>query len=97
MELTSKQRRHLRGLAHHIKPVVYIGNAGISDAVVEKTDEELDRHELIKVKVADGSPVDKTEAGDLLAARTKSVVAQTIGHTVVLFRKRKKDSQITLP
>ncbi|MEZ4240052.1 MAG: YhbY family RNA-binding protein [Myxococcota bacterium] len=69
--LTAKQARHLRALAHHLDPVVRVGAAGVSDAVVEKTVEELEIHELIKVRidgdrdeVRDGAhaPVERTPA-----------------------------------
>ena len=50
LELSSAQRKHLRGLAHHNEPVVMIGQKGITDALVSETSNALDSHELIKVK-----------------------------------------------
>ncbi len=97
MELTGKQRRYLRGLAHHLDAVVQVGDAGVSDAVVAKVDVELDNHELIKVKIGQGSAVGKKEAAAELAKRTKSHVAQVIGRTVVLYRRRKEKPEIRLP
>lgn len=97
MELTGKQRRHLRSLAHHLSPVATVGTAGITDAVVDKVDEELEHHELIKVKVTRDAPEKAKQAGPVLADRTGSHLAQIIGHTCVLYRARKKKPAIRLP
>jgi RNA-binding protein len=97
MELTGKQRRHLRALAHHLDVVATVGTAGITDAVVDKVDEELGFHELIKVKVSRDAPEKAKDAGPVLAERTNSHLAQVIGHTCVLYRARKKKPTITLP
>jgi len=96
MELTGKQRRHLRALAHHIDAVVITGNSGVSEAVVEKVIEELKNHELIKVKVNDG-PLKAKAAAPILAEKTESALVQVIGKTVVLYRRRKKKPAIELP
>ena len=50
--LKGSDRKYLRGLAHTLTPVVRIGNAGLTDRVVEATEQALDAHELIKVKIA---------------------------------------------
>lgn len=96
MELTPKQRQHLKGLAHHLKPTVQVGSAGISTAVLEKVGDELDAHELIKVKVADG-PMSAKDGAAILAESTGAALVQVIGRTVVLYRRRKKDPTIVLP
>ena len=54
MKLSGKQVRYLRGLGHHLDPVIMLGKGGLSEAIVDKTSEALDTHELIKVKVQDG-------------------------------------------
>jgi RNA-binding protein len=96
MPLTSRQRAHLRGLAHHVDPVVLVGDAGLSDAVLLKVDVELKNHELIKVRVADG-PTAVDEAATTLAERCKAELVQVIGKMVVLYRAPKKDPKIKLP
>lgn len=96
MELTSKQRRFLRASAHSLKPVVWMGDKGMTTQVVEKVSTELTNHELIKVKVADG-PLKAKEAGPMLAKGTRSALVQVIGHTVVLYKRRKKEPEIKLP
>lgn len=97
MELTGKQKRHLRGLAHHLNPVVYAGKEGVSEAVERKTTQELEHHELIKVKLGDGCLDDKHEAAAQLAAYCNAAVVQVIGKTIVLYRRKKADPVIVLP
>ncbi len=63
--LDSAQRRHLRGLAHPLKPIVFVGEAGISPAVVTALDEALTQHELVKVRLR--QPENKKEAAQQLA------------------------------
>lgn len=97
MELTGKQRRHLRSLAHHLIPVAHVGDAGLSDAVVAHVDAQLTHHELIKVKFTQNSPEPAKEAAERLASATSSHVAQVIGHTVVLYRRHPEKPVIRLP
>jgi RNA-binding protein len=92
--VTGKQRRFLRALGHHLNPVVQIGHEGISDALVKQTSEQLEAHELIKVKIGEG---DRHEAAELLAQRTSSEVAQVLGRTALLYRRRKQKPEIVLP
>lgn len=96
MSLTGKQRRYLRGLAHHLRADVQVGNAGLSDALVDKVDRELGHHELIKIRVGAADMTTK-EAAKYLAEKTSSHVVQTIGHTVVLYREADEDPEIHLP
>jgi RNA-binding protein len=91
--LTGKQRRKLRALGHHLAPVVHVGQQGVTAALVAATHQALEDHELIKVKVGD-APVDRHEAAEQLAQATQAEVAQVLGRTVLLFRKREKDSKI---
>jgi RNA-binding protein len=98
MPLTGKQRQHLRGLAHHLDPVVQIGHAGITEAVVAQIEEALSVHELIKVKLGGEAPVTSEEAGVAIAAGTSSEIAQTIGRVLVVFRRRpQKKKVVPLP
>jgi len=92
--LTSKQRRHLKGLAHHLKPVVMIGSKGLTEEVMTKLDDELSHHELIKVKAPEGGA---KALGPILEKRGNAALVQVIGRVVVLYRRRKKDPVIELP
>jgi RNA-binding protein len=94
--LTGRQKAHLRALAHPLSPVVLVGDAGLSDAVVAKIAVELERHELIKVKIAEGADAMR-EAAEPVALSTGAEVVQTIGKTLVLYKAHPKDPQIQLP
>ncbi len=96
-ELTGRQRRHLRALGHHLDPVLQVGHEGISDAVVRQADQQLETHELIKVKIGESSPQDRHDAAALLAGRTGARVAQVLGRTALLYRARKDKPEIVLP
>jgi putative YhbY family RNA-binding protein len=86
IQLTPKERQALKALAHGLKPVVLLGSAGLSPAVVKEIDRALLAHELVKVKVPGD---DRTEREELFASLAESLSAarvQAIGKLLVLFR-----------
>jgi RNA-binding protein len=95
--LTGKQRRHLRALAHDMKPIVQVGKGGIDGGLIGAVDRALTDHELVKVKVGESAGLDRHEAAENLATATKSEVAQVLGNTVLLYRPDPEDPQIKLP
>ena len=95
--LTGKQRRHLRALGHHLTPVVQIGHEGLSEALVQQTDGQLEAHELIKIKIGENAPEDRHASAEALAEKTRSQVAQVLGRTALLYRPRKDNPAIELP
>lgn len=95
MPLTGKQRRQLRALGHHLTAVVQVGASGVTDGVIAATHQALEDHELVKVKIA-ADRDERALAIEALASGTSSEVAQTLGRTVLLWRKRKKKSKIEL-
>ncbi|NVB77695.1 MAG: ribosome assembly RNA-binding protein YhbY [Kofleriaceae bacterium] len=95
--LTGKQRRHLRALAHDLKPIVQVGKGGIDEGLIKAVDQALADHELIKVKVGENADLDRHEAADQLAAETHAEVAQVLGFTVLLYRPDPEDPKIELP
>ncbi len=97
MDLTSKQRKYLRGLAHHLRPVAWVGNAGLSVALVRKVDEELEHHELVKVKFTENAPQKAKIAAPELAERAYGTLCGTIGGMVILYRAHPKKPEIKLP
>ncbi len=98
--LTSKQKKFLKGLAHDLSALIQVGKEGISDSLIEATDQELTRRELIKVKLGKNSGVEKDQAGIAISEATNSTLVQVIGKMLVLYRpnpKRKKEERIRLP
>ena len=87
MALTGKQVRQLRALAHHLNPIIHIGRSGVSDGVVEQTEECLEAHELVKCAVQDGCGLEARDAANALAEMTESEVVQVIGHRFALYRE----------
>ena len=95
--LTGKQRRHLRALGHHLGAVVQVGHEGVTDAVARQTDQQLEAHELIKVKVSENAPQVRQEVARQLADRCSAHLAQVLGRTALLYRPRKEKPEIVLP
>jgi RNA-binding protein len=96
-ELSERQRRHLRGLAHPLKPVVRLGNAGLTEAVARETERALGDHELIKVKAPGGDRETRDALFSALAARTASALVQRIGNVAVLYRPHPQLPRILIP
>jgi RNA-binding protein len=95
--LTGKQRRHLRGLGHDLRPIVQIGKAGIDDGVVAAVDRALTDHELVKIKLGDAAGLDRHDAAEAIAQKTTSEVAQVLGNMLLLYRPRPDEPTIVLP
>lgn len=97
-DLTSKQRAHLRSLAHSLKPVVHVGTDGVSDAVLRSVEEAFNTRELVKIRVLDGAPEGPRETADAIVEALDGVrVVQTIGKTAALYRPYPDDPEIELP
>jgi RNA-binding protein len=93
--LQGYQRKHLRELAHPLKPVVQVGVAGISEEVVAATNQALLDHELIKVRLHE--PEDKRAMAEELAARCEAHLCGLVGHTVMLYKPHPEKPTIKLP
>ena len=99
MELTSKQRAQLRGLANSIDTILHVGKDGIGDNLVKQADDALEARELIKGKVLENSMLTAREGAEELAQATRSQVVQVIGTKFVLYREthsKEKDKRIKL-
>lgn len=84
--LTGKQVRHLRGLGHHLKPVVLVGKEGTTPALLDAVDESLAQHELVKIKLLENCPDDRRTAADNIARQSGASVVQILGRTLLLYR-----------
>jgi RNA-binding protein len=97
VELSERQCRHLRGLAHPLKPVVRLGTAGLTEAVARETERALTDHELIKVRAPGGGRAARDALFSALAARTGSVLVHRIGNVAVLYRPHPLLPRILIP
>ena len=92
--LTNHEKRYLKSLAHHRKPIVIIGNHGLTPAVLHELSLALDHHELIKVRV---NAEDREERNGLIAAMcgaANAVLVQQVGHVATLFRRNPEAPRI---
>lgn len=96
-KLPGKQLRHLRSLAHALKPSVQIGKHGFTDAVRSQVEQALFDHELIKIKVGSECPQDIDEIGKTASDQLSAHVAQTIGATLVMYKRHPNKPKIQLP
>ena len=96
MKLTDQQKRHLRGLGHVLKPVVILGNAGLTENVMAEIDQALTHHELIKIRVNAADRESRAALIETICAQTKGEAVQTIGHILLLFRRNPKKPRVSL-
>ena len=88
MELTSKQRAQLRGMASTLDTIVHVGKDGIGENLIKQADDALEARELVKGKVLDNNiDYDAKTAAEELAKATRSEVVQVIGTKFVLYRE----------
>lgn len=95
-DLSGRQRRHLRGLAHDLEPVVHLGKGGLSADLVAQVDRALAAHELIKVRFVAGKEERRALAAEL-AARTGAALAGLVGHVAILFRRQADPEKRRVP
>jgi RNA-binding protein len=86
MELTSKEKKYLRGLGQHLPAIASVGKAGLSEGVVQGIVTLLEQHELIKVHIPAGSGPDRKEMADELARQAAAQCVGLVGRMVVLYR-----------
>lgn len=89
IDLKSNQKKYLRGLAHKLKPVIQIGQNGISDTVIKAIVEALNHHELIKVKFIEDKAKELKQqmATQLMDECTGTHLAGMIGHTAIFYKE----------
>jgi putative YhbY family RNA-binding protein len=90
--LTPRERATLKARAHALEPVVYVGAAGLSDAVAAEVDRALTAHELIKVKIGGTDREARETLCDAICARADAATVQRVGKVLVLWRPRPDDA-----
>ena len=87
-KLSGIQAKFLRGLAHKLKPVVFVGQKGVTSALIESADQAFQRHELIKVKFIDfKEKKQKKEIAAVIENKTNSQLAGMIGHIAIFYKQ----------
>jgi RNA-binding protein len=96
MKLSKLQKRHLRSLGHHLKPVVWVGQHGLRESVMAEIELALDSHELIKVKIVADQDTRSRMASDI-CEQTRAQPIHSIGQMLIVFRRNEKRPKIALP
>lgn len=85
--MKGRERAALRAEAHHLSPIVHVGQHGLSPSVISSLDDALRNHELVKVKLGSRELIEPKDAANAMALATNSAVVQVIGRTATLFRE----------
>jgi RNA-binding protein len=88
--LTSKQTSHLRALGHALKPVVMIGNNGLTEKVLHEIEIALNAHELIKIKVHGDDRALRTQMLEEICSKSSATAVHHIGKQLVIYRQADK-------
>ena len=97
LELTSAQRRTLRARAHNLRPVVVIGNAGLSTTVLNEINNNLKSHELIKIRVLAGEHATREGWHGEICTSLHAAPVQHIGKILVVYRPLPEDPDAKTP
>lgn len=97
MALSESQRKYLRGLGHHLKPVVMVGDAGISEALLNEFEQTIEHHELMKVRVRGIDREHRDQMIAELARKGNANLVQRIGNIALYYRPARKKQKIKLP
>lgn len=90
MSLSPEQRREYRGIAHNLKPVIIVGDKGLTEGLQEELERALNDHELIKIKVASPDREARQQVVDAICQSTGAELIQTIGKVAVIMRRAQK-------
>ena len=97
MKLSESQKKFLRGLGHQLKPVIIVGDAGLSESLVKEFSSTIDHHELIKVRIRSGDRQTRDRIiNDLCEKKSASLVTR-IGNVALLYRRNDEKPKIPLP
>lgn len=93
MALSAAEKKHFRGIGHHLKPIIQIGGNGLSEALLAELDRALEEHELIKVKVHAEDRDSRRAVIDALPAAVGCELVNTIGNIALIYRAAKRQNQ----
>ncbi len=96
MPLKETHKRQLRTLGHKLKPVVMIGNAGLTAAVLNEIGVSLAHHELLKIKVSAADRIERHRIIDEICDQTRAELVQKIGHIALIYRRNREKQRIVL-
>ena len=95
--LSEAQKKHLRGLGHQLKPVVMIGENGLSDSLLAEFETSLAHHELIKVRIRVGDRRAREAIIRKLCDIGAAQLIQRVGNVALLYRENPERNTVSLP
>ena len=97
MALSKHQLKHLVSLTHNLKPVIMVGQNGVTKNILKELEIALDFHELVKIKIAGEDKEGRAEMIKQLSSAASVEIVQKIGKTLTLYRRNKEKPKIELP
>jgi len=100
MTLSEAQKKYLRGRGHALKPLIMVGDSGLSDALLAEYESTLDHHELIKVRVRVGDREARDAMIDKLCKNSSATLVQRIGNVALVYRanpEKKPEKRLRIP
>ena len=97
MTLSESQKKFLRGLGHQLKPVIVIGDSGLSESLMKEFESTIDHHELIKVRIRAGDRKSRDDTIRSLCEQSKSSLIARTGNVALVYRCNVDRRRITLP
>jgi RNA-binding protein len=97
MSLSEKQSKFLRGLGHPLKPIIIVGDAGLSESLLKEFASTIKHHELIKVRVRTGDRGTRDAIIHDLCEKQSADLVSRIGNVALLFRRNTEKPKISLP
>ena len=97
MNLSESQKKYLRGLGHDLKPLIMVGDAGLSTALLAEYESTLAHHELIKVRVKAGDRPSRDKMIDELCSGSGAALVQRVGSIALLYRSNPDKQRIRIP
>lgn len=94
--LTEPQKKRLRAKGHDLKPVVMIGNKGLTENVLDEIEKALEHHELIKIKAAVGDREERNEIFEKIVKELHAILIQRVGNMGLFFKRNGEKSKIKL-
>jgi RNA-binding protein len=94
--LAEAQKTQLRRLAHSLKPIVLIGNAGLTGNVLAELDQALAHHELLKTRIKTEERLERDAIIEQICEHLSAHLIQRIGHVAVLYRPNPKRPRVIL-
>jgi len=100
MDLSEHQKKYLRGLGHQLKPLIMVGESGLSESLLAEYETTLSHHELIKVRLRVGDRATRDAMIEKLCTDSSAVLVQRIGNVALLYRpnlQKKPEKRIRIP